>query len=60
MGAVVIGNLMAAFVLGEIKESLFYIIATGLCLFTTIYNFLFILKPHPQPKQDEEKDQLLT
>lgn len=47
MGAMITGNLMAAFVLGDVSESLFYFIATGLCAFTTIYYFLVILKPRP-------------
>ena len=47
MGTVITGNLMAAFVIGDLSESLFYLIATGLCLFTTVFFFFFIKKPRP-------------
>ena len=44
MATYISGNLMAAFVISDLSESLFYMIMTALCVITTIY-FMFTPKP---------------
>lgn len=46
MATYISGNLMAAFVISDLSESLFYMIMTAICVITTIY---FIFLPTPQP-----------
>jgi len=54
MATYISGNLMAAFVISDLSESLFYMIMTAICVITTIY---FIFLPTPQPQiEDAEAD----
>ena len=52
MSSNIIGYLMSAFVLGEVKnDSMFYIIMTTIC-FSSSFFFLLLRKPTPHPKDN--------
>lgn len=40
MSSAIIGNLMAAYVIDSVQESIFYIVMTGLCFVATLWFLL--------------------
>ena len=42
----IVGNLMAAYVIADVKKSMFYIVMTGLCFLSNLV-FLLVQKPVP-------------
>ena len=49
MCSAVIGNLMGAFVVANVKQSTFYIVLTAFCIASSLF-FLLLKQPIPQPK----------
>jgi MFS family permease len=57
--SLIIGNVMAAFVVDNIPGSVFYMILTALALFCVFYFILFLWKPIPYTSDEETEKALI-
>ena len=61
MFSLIFGNLMGAFVLGNLNKFIFYCIMTGLCIGSAFF-FLLLSEPeqHQTPEPDTEKTEAVS